>query len=170
MNIPDRTDSELRSATNVISFASFIRRPPKELKLCPGSPGIGDVVSRSFRSVPAESTKMPRSTEVPVAKFAVKAISPGLFIRESPKEHPNEVREKSGNSCPQRATGDSIFPPPRTRTRLSRYFRPRGCWTKNSHITLVALISRVARPTNHSGATTCGIWPPGQVWPPPSTE
>jgi hypothetical protein len=48
---------------------------------------------------------------------------------------------------------------------LSGYFSPRGCWTKNSHITPEALISRVVRPTIHSGK---GL-PPGQAWPPPST-
>jgi hypothetical protein len=52
-----------------------------------------------------------------------------------------------------------------TRNGLSCYFGPRRCWTKNSHITLVALISLVVRPTIHSGK---GL-PPGQVWPPPST-
>ena len=39
------------------------------------------------------------------------------------------------------------------------YFGPSGCWTKNSHINLVALMSRVVRPTHHSGK---GL-PPGMA-------
>jgi len=47
----------------------------------------------------------------------------------------------------------------------SPHFGLSGCSTKNSHITVLALISRVVRPANHS---VKGL-PPGQVWPPPST-
>jgi hypothetical protein len=40
----------------------------------------------------------------------------------------------------------------------------RGCWTKKSHMMVLALISWVVRPASHSGNGS----PPGQVCPPPS--
>jgi len=54
-----------------------------------------------------------------------------------------------------KASGDNV---------LACYFDPRGCWTKNSHITMLASISSVVRPAIHSARCL----PPGQVWPPPS--